>query len=395
MPFIIFLLATAVFAQGTSEFMLAGILPAIAADLNVTLPQAGLLTSIFAAGMVVGAPALAALSRRWSPRLALTGFLAVFIGMHLIGGLTDSFGILLTTRAIAALTNAGFLAVTLTTVATLVPADRIAKALAVILGGTTLALIAGVPAGAAIGALLDWRGALWGVALVSTPALIAVLVAAPRTAAPALAPVSLRRELSALRRPALVAPLVITALVNGATFCTFTYLAPVITDVARLPEAAVPAILAGFGAGSCLGVWVAGRYADAHATAVLAWCGSALLLGWTMLAMFAAYPLALIALVCLQGALSFAVGSTLITVSLRQASDAPTMSGSFATAALNVGATVGPVLGGLALGAVAGAAGATFAAGAPILVSCALAFVAAAVYGTALWHSRTGGSAPS
>jgi len=160
MPLLIVLLAVAVFAQGTSEFMLAGLLPAIADDLAISIPQAGLLTSAFAVGMIVGAPLMAAVSRRWSPRIALSSFLLVFIAMHVLGAVTDDFTVLLITRVVSALTNAGFLAVTLSTVSALVPADRIARTLAVILGGTTLALIAGVPGGAVIGTLLDWRAAL-------------------------------------------------------------------------------------------------------------------------------------------------------------------------------------------------------------------------------------------
>ncbi|MGP5597354.1 MFS transporter, partial [Brachybacterium alimentarium] len=94
MPLVIVLLAVAVFAQGTSEFMLAGLLPDIAEDLAISIPQAGLLTSAFALGMIVGAPAMAAVSRRWSPRLTLSVFLIVFIAMHAIGAMTDSFALL-------------------------------------------------------------------------------------------------------------------------------------------------------------------------------------------------------------------------------------------------------------------------------------------------------------
>src|SRR5689334_21739983 len=103
MPFLLYLLALAVFAQGTSEFVLAGLLPAIAADLGVSLSQAGLLTSSFAVGMVVGAPVMAAGGRRLSPRWTMTGFLVVFVIAHIVGALTGSFAVLLLTRFLAAL----------------------------------------------------------------------------------------------------------------------------------------------------------------------------------------------------------------------------------------------------------------------------------------------------
>ncbi|WP_022892921.1 Cmx/CmrA family chloramphenicol efflux MFS transporter [Agromyces subbeticus] len=371
MPPIVILLAIAVFAQGTSEFMLAGLLPGIATDLSVSIPQAGLLTSAFAAGMVVGAPLMAALSRRWSPRVALTGFLLVFIAMHVIGALTDSFTVLFSTRIIAALTNAGFLAVTLSTVSTLVPADRMSRALSVILGGTTLALIAGVPAGAAAGALLDWRAALWGVALISVPALVAVALWAPNRSAsgPAASAASLRSELRVLRRRSLQLPLALGALVNAATFCAFTYLAAIVIEATRLDAGVMPFVLAVFGLGAFVGVWTAGRFGDRFGSRIVS-LGSALLLtGWVTLAVVSTQPVALFVLAFAQGALSFAVGSTLIAIALRAADGAPTMSGSYATASLNVGAAIGPIVGGLAYATVLGPTG-------PLVVSAALVLIA-------------------
>lgn len=364
MPLVIVLLSVAVFAQGTSEFMLAGLLPSIADDLGVSIPQAALLTSAFAVGMIVGAPLMAALSRRWSPRLALSSFLVLFIVMHVVGAVTDNFAVLLVSRIIAAVANAGFLAVTLSTVTALVPADRTARALAVILGGTTLALIAGVPAGAVIGVALGWRAALWVVAIVSVPALAAVMVATP-TSAGRHAHIRITAELGVLRVPSLLVLLGLGALVNGATFCAFTYLAPIVTDSAGLPGAAVPAVLAVFGVGAFAGVWLAGRYGDRYATRILTVGGSALLIGWGACAALAVIPVALFVLAFVQGALSFAVGSTLIAASVRAAADAPTMSGSFATASLNVGAAAGPILGGVAYAHVAQSTG-------PFLVSMGL-----------------------
>src|SRR5687767_5159444 len=110
MPFALYMLALAVFVMGTSEFMLAGLLPAIAIDLDVTIGTAALLTSAFAIGMVVGAPLMAAFARRWPPRLTLLGCLLVFAACHVIGATTPVFWLLLVTRVLSALANAGFLA---------------------------------------------------------------------------------------------------------------------------------------------------------------------------------------------------------------------------------------------------------------------------------------------
>ncbi|SDK39565.1 Cmx/CmrA family chloramphenicol efflux MFS transporter [Streptomyces indicus] len=353
MPLFLYLLGLAVFAQGTSEFMLAGLGPDIARDLGVPLSDAGLLTSAFAVGMVIGAPAMALLARRFPPRAALLAFLAAFLAVHVAGALTGSFAVLLAMRVLGALANAGFLAVALATAVTLVRPDQKGRATSVLLGGVTLACVAGVPAGALLGQLWGWRAAFWAVAAVSAPALLAILRSAPAAnAATAPAPEhtpDVTTELRTLRRRSLQLTLLLGALVNGATFCAFTYLAPVITDAARLAESWVPALLALFGLGSFLGVTLAGRFGDGRPRTVLAGGTAALLCAWTAFALTAHWPVATTVATLTLGTLSFAVGATLISRILYAAEAAPTLGGAYATAAFNVGAVIGPALGGLAL----------------------------------------------
>ncbi|MFF7992138.1 Cmx/CmrA family chloramphenicol efflux MFS transporter [Kitasatospora xanthocidica] len=372
MPRPLYLLALAVFAMGTSEFMLAGLLPDLAAGLGVSLATAGGLTSAFAVGMAVGAPLMAALARRRPGRGGLLGFLLLFAAAHVVGALTSSFPLLLATRLVAALAGAGFLAVALTTAATLVPADRKGRALAVLLSGTTVATVAGVPGGSVLGALFGWRAAFWAVAALCLPAAVGLarsLPARPTTADGPGAP-ALRSELRQLRRPALLRPMLLAALVNAATFGGFTFLAPVVTGVAGLGALWVPVVLVLFGTGSFVGVTIVGRLADRRPGRVLAVGGPLLVVGWPTLAVLAHRPAALLPLVFLLGALSFAVGGTLITRVLYEAAGAPTMAGAYATAALNVGATVGPLLAAATLGTAAGDLGPFYAGG--LLVAAAL-----------------------
>ncbi|MEV7090959.1 Cmx/CmrA family chloramphenicol efflux MFS transporter [Streptomyces sp. NPDC093085] len=355
LPFPLYLLSLAVFAMGTSEFMLAGLLPAIAADLDITVGTSATLTSAFAAGMVVGAPLMAGFARNWPRRSALLGFVGVFAAAHAVAAVTSSFPLLVATRVVAALANAGFLAVALTAAATLVAPDRKGRALAVLLSGTTAATIAGVPGGALLGAVFGWRATFWAVAALCVPAALGILRGIPATTVrvphtqppssptPSTSP-SLRSELAELRRPGLVRVMVVGALVNAATFASFTFLAPVVTGTAGLGDLWVPVALVLFGAGSFAGVTVAGRLADRYPGRTLATGGPLLLLGWPALAVLAEHPWPLLGLVLVQGALSFAVGSTLITRILYEAPGAPTMAGSYATAALNTGATTGPLL---------------------------------------------------
>lgn len=377
MPLPLYLLAVAVFAMGTSEFMLAGLLPDIATSLDVSVGTAGLLTSAFAVGMIVGAPLMAALARRWPARSSLLGFVLVFAVTHVVGALTTSFPVLLVTRLMAALANAGFLAVALATAATLVAADHQGRALAVLLSGTTVAAIVGVPAGAALGSLLGWPAAFWAIAILCLPAAFGVLKGIPAragtTAHEILTGPSLRAELAQLAKPRLILVMLLGALVNAATFATFTFLAPIVTDSAGLAKLWVPVVLVVFGIGSFVGVTVAGRLSDQRPGTVIAVGGPLLLLGWIALATLAAQPAALLVIVFVQGVLSFALGSTLIARVRYAAAGAPTMEGSYATAALNIGAAGGPIIAAATLGAGRGDLGPVWASSILIAITLLIA----------------------
>ncbi|MFE7710979.1 Cmx/CmrA family chloramphenicol efflux MFS transporter [Streptomyces sp. NPDC057486] len=376
MPLPLYLLAVAVFAMGTSEFMLAGLLPDIASDLDVTVGTAGMLTSAFAIGMIVGAPLMAGLARNWPGRSSLLGFVLVFLAAHVVGASTSSFPVLVVTRVVAALAYAGFLAVALTTATTLVSPDKKGRALAVLLSGTTVATVAGVPGGSVLGTLFGWRATFWAVAALCLPAAIGIVKGIParRIQQNAADGPALRAELAQLKRPRLLLTMLLGAMVNAATFASFTFLAPVVTDTAGLGELWISVALVLFGAGSFTGVTVAGRLSDQHPGPVIAVGGPLLLIGWPALAVLADKPTALLALVFVQGALSFALGSTLITRVLYEAAAAPTMAGSYATAALNVGAAVGPLIAATTLSTAAGDLGPLWASGLLVLVALLVAF---------------------
>ncbi|MEU4179389.1 Cmx/CmrA family chloramphenicol efflux MFS transporter [Streptomyces sp. NPDC026589] len=392
MPFAVYVLGLAVFAQGTSEFMLSGLVSGIAADLDVSLSAAGLLTSAFAIGMVVGAPLMALAGRAWPRRRALLLFLAVFVAVHVVGALTPSYEVLLATRFVGALANAGFWAVALTTAIAMVPDRLKGRATAVVVGGVTIACVVGVPAGAVLGERWGWRSAFWAVAIVSLPAFLAVLRSIPggRGTDAGAAPVPVRDELRALTGPGPRPVLLTMALVQGATFCAFSYLEPLLTRETGLGAGWVPVSLALFGAGSFAGVTVAGRFADARPVAVIATGMTALTLGWAALALTAGRPVLALALIPLLGMLAFGTGTALITRVLGLAAGAPTLAGAFSTTAFNLGAAVGPWAGGLALDA-------GFGYRAPVWVSALLMVLALLVAATTAKgrRSRAGERRPS
>ncbi|PXX64072.1 DHA1 family chloramphenicol resistance protein-like MFS transporter [Nocardia tenerifensis] len=350
MPYVIVVLGVAVFAQGTSEFMLSGLIEPIAAEVGVSLGAAGLLTSLFAVGMLVGAPLTAMAAGRWPARFALTGCLAMFLAAHVIGAVTTTFGILLATRVVAAVANAGFLAVALAVLPILVGPHRVGRATSVILSGVTLACVVGVPAGAFLGQLLGWRSAFWAVVIVSVPALVGIWLLVPNSPSSAEQTGSLWSEWRALGLRRVRSALMLGGAVNAATFAAFTYLGVLTTDIGE--PAWTPMVLALFGIGSFVGVTLAGRYADRYAP-IIRTAGSVVLLGvWITAALTAGSLPALLIMAMICGATSFAVGSTVIALIISAASPtAPHLSGAFATTAFNVGAALGPATAGLAISA--------------------------------------------
>ncbi|HEY3515336.1 MULTISPECIES: Cmx/CmrA family chloramphenicol efflux MFS transporter [Kribbella] len=352
MPRAVYLLGLAIFAQGTSELMLAGLLPEIAADLHVSIPAAGLLISAFAVGMLVGAPILAVATLRWPRRLAMLAFLAVFALTHVAGALTSSYGVLLATRVAGAFVYAGFWAVASVTAIELAgPAAR-AKAMSILAGGLTVATIVGLPAGTLLGQHLGWRSAFWAVAVLSVVAIAGVLATIPRGRSGDHP--QLRDELRSMVNPQLWLAYGTTALSTGAILVIFSYLAPLLTETTKLSAAWVPVILALYGVGSLAGITISGRTADRRPFGTLAISLTGLGAAAVVLALAAGTPWIAVLAIVAVGTFGFATNPAVNSRVFSVAGSAPTLAAAFNISAFNVGITVGPWLGGLALDAGAG-----------------------------------------
>ncbi|MEV6287157.1 Cmx/CmrA family chloramphenicol efflux MFS transporter [Kribbella sp. NPDC051770] len=353
MPPAIFVLALAIFAQGTSELMLAGLLPELSTDLGVSIPSAGLLISAFAIGMLVGAPLLAVATLRWSRRTALLSFLAVFVLAHVAGALTPNYEILLVTRVVGAFVYAGFWAVASVTVVGLVPADRRGRAMSILVGGLTVATILGLPLGTVVGQHLGWRAAFWGVAAMSAVAMAGVVATVPGGRAADSIP-RMKDELRAMVNGKLWLAYGTTALSVGALLVIFSYLAPLLVEVTGLTDEWVPGVLALYGVGALVGITIGGRNADRRpfGTLVAGLVGVVVLS--VVLAIWTAQPVVAVAAIALLGTAGFATNPAVNTRVFSLAGDAPTLAAAVNISAFNVGITVAPWVGGLALEAGAG-----------------------------------------
>lgn len=348
MPLAVYILGVAIFAQGTSELMLAGLLPELSADLGVSVPDAGLLISGFAIGMLVGGPALAVLTLRWPPRTALLSFMAAFAAMHVVGGLTSSYEVLLATRVAGAFVYAGFWAVAAVTAINLVPAGARGRALSVVVGGLTMAILIGLPAGTLMGQSLSWRATFWAVAALSALAAAGVLATVPNTRPQGEEP-SVRAEVRALARPQVWLAVATTAVSTAALIVVFTYLGALVVDTTGLAPVWVAGVLALYGLGSLIGVTLGGRVADARPFALLFAGLSGVTLVSAGIALGAAAAWAVVPLAFLLGAFGFAANPALNARVFTLAAGAPTLAASVNVSAFNLGITAGPWLGGLAL----------------------------------------------
>jgi DHA1 family chloramphenicol resistance protein-like MFS transporter len=390
MPLAVYVLGTSVFALGTSEFMLSGLLPPIADDMQVSIPQAGLLISAFAIGMVVGAPLLAVATLRLPRRATLLTLLAAFGVGQVAGALAPTYGVLFASRVVSALACAGFWAVGAAVAIATVPVTARARAMGVMIGGLSVANIVGVPIGAFLGEHLGWRAAFWAVGAASAVALVGICALIPPIPRPAELP-RLRREVRIYRERQLWLSVTAIALSAGSVICLFSYLSPVLTEVAGLDDGWVPTVLALFGVGAFAGTTIGGRIADARLFGVMISGTAITAVLLTCFALLAHHPVAAVGLSLLLGFSAFSTAPALNARMFNVAGAAPTLAGATTTAAFNLGNTGGPWIGGTVIDAGFGYAATAWAGAAMAVASIAAVTVSLRVHRTSARRAGSDG----
>ncbi|CCF61739.1 MFS transporter [Nocardia cyriacigeorgica] len=349
MPLALLALTLGAFAIGTTEFVVVGLLPDIAADYTVSIPTAGLLVTGYALGVVAGAPVMTGLGTRVSRKRMLLGSLLLLIAGNLLSAVAPSFALMLTGRIIASLAHGAFFGIGAVVAGSLVAADRKAGAIAIMFTGLTAATVVGVPLGTLLGQQFGWRLTFALVAVIGVIGLIGVAALIPDQPAPRDA--RLRAEFSALANPQVLLAMAMTVLGFGGVFAAITYLAPMMTDVAGYADSSVTWLLVLFGLGMFAGNLIGGRYADRHLMPMLY---LALGLLAAVLALFTvtahSKPLAAVTVV-LIGALGFATVPPLQKRVLDQAASAATLASAINIGAFNLGNALAAWLGGLVISA--------------------------------------------
>ncbi|MBB6421424.1 MFS transporter [Streptomyces sp. AK010] len=371
MPLALLALAVGAFGIGTTEFVMMGLLPDVADDLNISIPSAGHLVSAYALGVVIGAPLLAAVTARMSRRTVLIGLMGLFVVGNALSALAPDNGWLLAARFLSGLPHGAFFGVGAVVATNMVAPERKARSVSLMFLGLTVANVLGVPAATLMGQNLGWRATFLGVSAIGLAAIAALAFLIPRDHEHATAQ-GLRGELAALRSLPVWLSLGTTVAGFGALFAAYSYITPMLTDAAGYADASVTLLLALFGVGATAGNLLGGRLAD-HSLRGTLFGGLT-----SLVAVLALFPLLMrteltaAVAVILLGMAAFATGSPLQLMVMEKASSAPSLASSANQAAFNLANAGGAWIGGLALAAGFG------------VTSPALAGVALAVLGLAV-----------
>jgi DHA1 family inner membrane transport protein len=366
------------FAIGTGEFVIMGLLPEVATDLKVTIPEAGHVITSYALGVVVGAPVLAVLAANWPRRALLMALMALFAAGNFASAAAPGYVAMIVMRLFTGLPHGTYFGVAALMAASLAPANRRASAVGLVMSGLTLATLLGVPLAAWMGQHWGWRAAFVLVGAIAALACLLIRHGVPDD--PAAHGASPLRELHALAQPQVWLTLGIAAIGFGGMFAVFSYVKPLLTDVTGLSVNAVPLVLALFGLGMVVGNLVGARLADKHLMrtigGLLAWSVAVL----AAIPFTAPYVVAICINVFLLGTV-VAIGPALQIRLMDTAGHAQTLAAALNHSAFNTANALGAWLGGVAIASGLGWTSTGW-------VGVVLSFGGLAVFAASLWMQR-------
>uniref|UniRef100_A0AAU1LUB1 MFS transporter n=1 Tax=Streptomyces sp. NBC_00148 TaxID=2903626 RepID=A0AAU1LUB1_9ACTN len=349
MPLALLALAIGAFGIGTTEFVIMGLLPDVAADFQVSIPTAGFLVTGYALGVVLGAPLMTILGTRLTRKRMLMLLMGLFIVGNVVSALAPVFGVMLAGRVIASLAHGAFFGIGSVVAADLVAPEKKAGAIAMMFTGLTVANVVGVPLGTFIGQSLGWRVTFFVVAGLGVLGLLGVAKLVPEQPKPQ--GVRIRHELAAFRNVQVLLAMAMTVLGFGGVFAAITYITPMMTETAGFAASSVTWLLVLFGLGMVGGNLLGGKFADRHLMPMLYVALGALAVVLALFTLTAHNKIAAAVTIVLIGALGFATVPPLQKRVLDQAAGAPTLASAVNIGAFNLGNALSAWLGGLVIAA--------------------------------------------
>ena len=343
----LFALAAAAFGIGTTEFVVMGLLPNVAADLGVTVPAAGMIITAYAAGVVVGAPIMAVLTNGRPRKPMLLALMAIFVVGNFFCALAPSYELLIAARIVTAFCHAAFFGIAAIVAADLVPQGKRTQAVALVFAGLTVANILGVPGGTSIGDLFGWRTTFVGVVMIGVVAMAAIAIWLPNDLSSPRG--DLKAEFKVLGRPQVLLAMSMTVLTSAGLFSVFTFIAPLLAGEAGLDVPAISLGLLVFGAGMTAGSFLGGKLADRNLMGtitgfIVALIGILALLPLAVQSAASAYVILFI-----WGLAVFSLAPPLQMRVMQKAADAPNAASTLNQAAFNLGNAGGAWIGATAL----------------------------------------------
>ncbi len=378
LPPVVAAFALCTFAIGTTEFLPIGLLPEIASGLGVSTQAGGALVSAYAAGVVVGAPAMIALGTRLPRRTLMLALIGVFVVGNLLSAVAPGFGTLFAARVLTALPHGAVFGLSAVIATELVAPERRPAAIAATFLGLTLSTCIGAPLATLLGQELGWRTAFFAVAGLGALALVALVLTMP--ALPRPEGVTLRREVESLANRRILLLLGVATIGFAGVFAALGYIAPILEEDAGFSEASAVWGLSVFGVGATVGTLLSPRVARtiegreqsyvrlAHVLATLV---------VVLLAFAASAHVGVLAVVAIFtiGVVGFNIVPIVQVQLLQEAADAPTLTSAAMHSAFNAGNALGPLVGGVAIGAGLGTASAPAAGALLTAAGLLLAFV--------------------
>ncbi|MFI0353084.1 MFS transporter [Actinomadura sp. 9N407] len=336
------------FVLGSGELLVVGLLNLIAADLQVSISAAGVLVTAYALGLAIGGPILTALTIKLDKRTILIGTVSLVVLCTLVPVLTSSFGLFVAVRAVIGALHGLFVAVGFVLAMSIVPPERMGRAISVVVSGLFVSTALGVPLGTLVGQILGWRGSFTAVAVLSAVALTATLALVPSMPSTGGGAASQARYAFA---PRVLAALVVNVVVFAAVYSALTYIVPFLEDVTGISGPLISLFLLAYGAATAAGSFAGGRFADRNAARTL--IVGAIGVAVSLLALYLVGPIAVLVAPAL---LAFGLFATGMVPSMQYrvvslAGPGGQLASSLPVSAANVGIALGSYAGGVAIGA--------------------------------------------